>query len=467
MDATSSLRLLSNSIITRTDLEITIRRLFAGSDKTNDEKKQRFHRRRFERQQILEILVHIIQRDLTGGETLNSLEIATNTDMTLAVCDLLLSAFNTDNYSVDCLSALIGTISWCTDSVIYWPYKHAVMKLFRLLSSVYVDSCQNSSGTCFRCKAIRKVQREMIRNIGEDCFALAVTDTHIYVASCSCGRVVRRIMTSTAGDYDFCDLLVDLLQSPELPEPIVLMDVFRNTFAKELFALGQSSIDTVTFLNIGQLQHWIKQLHIILQNIRAGFVDASLLDVLLVQVPSLLMSTSLVASIVLLALSDVVHRKEAAASQEFMVRAILDYNILPYVVPFMCLEPYGQHNITLESMPLEVRSSLRFVLALNESASNNLKYPYLYQYFFEDRHGITSTMIKLMPLWTSRPTTIGCSNKGDLEKLLFRWVRDMARYAHFPLQMDPSFNKVKYDILDRIREAMPVERFYTLIVFGD
>ena len=455
MDVTSPRR-LSNSIITRTDLEITIRRLFAGSDKTNDEKKQRFHRRRFERQQILEILVHIIQRDLTGGETLNSLEIATNTDMTLAVCDLLLSAFNTDNYSVDCLSALIGTISWCTDSVIYWPYKHAVMKLFRLLSSVYVDSCQNSSGTCFRCKAIRKVQREMIRNIGEDCFALAVTDTRAYVAS---GRAANRITTSTAGGYDFCDLLLDLLQSPELPEPMVFMRVLRNTFAKEFFALRKNSIDDVTILNIGPLQHWIKQLHIILQNIRDGFYATSLLGVLLVQVPSLLMSTSLVASIVLLALTDVVtvfHRE--------MVDAILDYNILPYVVPFLCLEPYGQHNITVESMPLEARCSLRFVLSLNESATRD---SYLYRYFFEDRHGITSAIITLMPLWTSRFTTGGYSTKDDLEKFLFRWVQDMAIYAHDTFDRDIDPDKAAGDILGRIQAAISRERFVPLFCFEE
>ena len=477
MDVTS-VRYLSDSIKTRTDLEIVVRRLLAKTCNIRDGKKIYLHRRRFERQQILEVLVNMIKRDLTAAanETRNALELVTNADMTLAVCDFLRSAFNTDKCSLECLMVLIGTISWCLDSVIgcddclwrrQWPYKHIVMKLFRLLSVVYEESCQNSGAACFRCGAIRQIQREMITTIAEDCFAYeerlqyAVTDPEIGVYA-GRGRVLRRIMTSAGGDYDFCDLLVDLLQSPELPEPILLIDVFGNTFAKEFFELQKCSKNTLTFLSTGPtvLQHWIKQVLMIAQHIRNGFYDdypadyVSLLGVLLVQLPALLMSSSVVASIVLLALADVVQMK-MAASQEFVVHAILDYNILPYVVPFMCHDHSDENNNRVEDLPLETRSALRFVLALNGSAPND---PYLYEHFFEDRHGITSAILTLMPLWTSRFTG-GYSKKNDLEIPLLFWIRDIARYAADAVETHPSLD---IRIVKRIQEVLSPDTMDTL-----
>ena len=414
MDVTTA-RYVSDSIETRTDLEIIIRRLLTETCTISNGKH---HRRRFARQQILEVLVNIIKRDLTADETRTALELVTNADMTLAVCDFLRSAFNTGECSLECLLVLIGTISWCMDSVIccdeclwrrQWPYKHIVMKLFRVLSLVYGESCQNHGGACFRCGAIRQIQREMITTIAEDCSSYeelldyAVTDPDPEIgAYASSGRGVRRIMTFAGSDYDFCDLLVDLLQSPELPEPILLMDVFRNTFAKEFFEQRRSTKNTMAFLSTGPatLQHWIKQVLIMEQYIRDGFYEdypadyVSFIGLLLVQVPTLLMSSSVVASIVLLALADVVHLKMPDA-QPLVVHAILDYNILPYVVPFLCYDPFDGNNNRVENIPLETRSALRFVLALNGSAPND---PYLYQHFFEDRHGRTSAILTLMPM---------------------------------------------------------------------
>ena len=79
-------------------------------------------------------------------------------------------------------------------------------------------------------------------------------------------------------------------------------------------------------------------------------------------------------------------------------------------------------------MAWETRCALRFVLALRESAHHESR---LYALFFEDRYGVTSAVLRLMPLWTATRynTRADRYTYYDMEFLLRYWTDGMLSYA--------------------------------------
>ena len=98
-----------------------------------------------------------------------------------------------------------------------------------------------------------------------------------------------------------------------------------------------------------------------------------------------------------------------------------------------------EHELTseVENMAWETRCALRFVLALRESAHHESR---LYALFFEDRYGVTSAVLRLMPLCTAaRYTRADRYTYYDMEFLLRYWTDGMLCYAAAAVYSRRSF----------------------------